>query len=89
MNRKMYQMMMSFAMMGMMFDYLPMDHKFDLTEEDLKYLNEAAQQKRKERLLQRGAKEWNIDGIIVIARNLKNAKRKVNNFLQKLAAETL
>ena len=50
-----------------------------LTEEDKKRLIQRKQNKIKSNLLKKGVKEFTIDGITVMARNKKNAIRKIEN----------
>ena len=74
---KIYGLAMAYAMMGTL---MPpwMRHDIELTEEQKEYIKKIREEKAKERKLQRGLKEWNIDGIKVIALNEKNAIRKAN-----------
>lgn len=77
---KAYALMMAYAMMGMLGPG-PSNRAedFELTPEEIENLNRVRTQKRKEIKLSKGLKEWNIDGITVIALNRKNAIRKADN----------
>lgn len=85
MKKSMYQTLMSFALMGAMFDS-DSGRRFsqELTPADLEYFKELAKRKQKEIKLQTGCKEFTIDGITVIALNEKNAIRKVNAIKKQL-----
>ncbi len=54
-------------------------HKERLTPEEIDRIIKTRERKRKQLLLSKGAKEFDIDGIIVIARDRENAIRKVKN----------
>lgn len=84
MSKSHFKTLMAFAMMGIMLSDPSMGHRFEITQEELEKLKQIAALKRKQRLLERGVKEWNINGIIVLARDDKNAKRKVENIIQEL-----
>jgi len=55
-----------------------------LTEEDKKRLIQRKQNKIKANLLEKGVKEFTIDGITVMARNEKNAIRKIENIKKQV-----
>jgi len=61
-----------------------MKGKKDLTPEEFERLKALNEQKRKELLLKKGMKEWDINGIKILALNRKNAERKVANILRDL-----
>lgn len=54
-------------------------HYTEPTEEEKKRAIERRNRQAKANVLAKGAKEWTIDGITVIARNEKNAIRKIEN----------
>lgn len=76
----MYQLMMMFAMMGTSLDqnYGSIKHKQALTDAELAEIRAKAKAKRLERLKNQGVRLYAKDGISVIARDDKNAIRKIN-----------
>ena len=77
--------MMAYAMMGMFGpNYGGFGETMKLTPEEIEELNRIRLKKQKEIKLSRGLKEWDIDGITVIALNKKNAIRKANNIKKLL-----
>lgn len=57
---------------------------YAISTEDWNAYTKRKEQMLQQMMLERGAKEWTIDGITVIVRNEKNALRKVNNIKQQL-----
>ena len=76
----MYQLMMMFAMMGTSLDqnYGSIKHKQALTDAEWAEIRAKAKAKRLERLKNQGVRLYAKDGISVIARDDKNAIRKIN-----------
>lgn len=61
----------------------------DYTDEDKKAMMERIASERKRLLLIKGVKEFEYDGVTIIAINQKNADRKYQNFLKSLHATHL
>ena len=55
-----------------------------LTDAEKAELEERTKVKYKSVLLKKGIKEWNIDGVTVLAINEKNAQRKAKNIKEQL-----
>ena len=79
------------AMAGIIFqeeypeEYQPIKTaKRELTPEELEEIKKAYKEKEIERKKKRGLKEWDINGVRVIALNKKNAIRKYKNFIKRL-----
>ena len=80
-------MLMALALAGMMDSTLmgqPFGSSPDLTKEDYDELLRIAKANRDKRLLQKGCKEFFVEGISVIALNEKNAIRKVKNIQKQI-----
>ena len=84
--KKMYQLMMMFAMMGTSLDqnYGSVKHKKALTDAEWEEIRAKAKSKRLERLKNQGVRLYAKDGISVIARDDKNAIRKINRVKEML-----
>ena len=86
MNRKLYDLMLMYGMAG--FFALPgmavNDNKAysDLTDEEKRNLEKFYKEKRKELLIKKGLKEFEIEGIKILALNKKNAIKKFKNLLK-------
>lgn len=79
---KINEIAMMYAMMGMMVpDHIVSNHNYrkELTDEEIRILHQLREKKKHDLRLKRGLKEWDVDGIIVIALNKKNAVRKAKN----------
>ena len=53
---------------------------FNPTEEDKINLKKFSAERKKQRLLKRGMREFIFDGVAILALNEKNAKRKYDNY---------
>ena len=84
--KKMYQLMMMFAMMGTSLDqnYYSIKHEQALTDCEWEEIRAKAKAKRLERLKNQGFRLYAKDGISVIARDDKNAIRKINRIKEML-----
>ena len=82
----MYQLMMMFAMMGASLDqnYGSFKHRNALTDTEWAEIRAKAKAKRLERLKNQGVRLYAKDGISVIARDDKNAIRKINRIKEML-----
>ena len=85
--KKLHSLMMMYAAMGAM---MPFSEHYEeaqrqLTPEELAEIERVREQKALERKKKNGLKEWNIDGIIVIALNKKNAVRKAERIKELLS----
>jgi len=79
MNSRTKNLMMSYALMGLMTQDGYKDksiNREEVTEEDLERFEEIRKQKQLEIKKKNGLKEFNIDGKKVFAINMKNAIRK-------------
>ena len=56
------------------------ENTFDSTEEDKINPKEFLAEKKRQRLLNRGMREFVFDGVAILALNEKNAKRKYENY---------
>ena len=76
---------MAYMAMGMMGSSLIAESEYNhLTDGQKENLIKMAKERYRLILLKKGVREWNMDGITVLALNEKNAKRKANNIKQKL-----
>ena len=78
--------MMMFAMMGTSLDqnYYSIKHEQALTDAEWAEIRAKAKAKRLERLKNQGVRLYAKDGISVIARDDKNAIRKINRIKEML-----
>jgi hypothetical protein len=82
MNTSMKARLAALAAIGMMMDSGPSIGKgLDLSPEDFEKQTAKSAERHKENLKAKGVQESTIDGVTVIARNRKNAERKVRNIL--------
>jgi hypothetical protein len=85
--KKLHSLMMAYAAMGMMIPDMYGDSETvrrELTPQELAEIERVREQKTLERKKKQGLKEWNIQGIKVIALNHKNAVRKAGNIRKLL-----
>lgn len=86
MNRSssMFRMLMGLTLLGIGFDGSNNKQIIELTPEEREELKQISAQKRMEQLKKQGVKQWTIDGVTVVARDRRNAERKVNNILKQI-----
>lgn len=85
----MFNILMGYALMGIMFDQGGhSNYRYALTKEEIEELKKARANKAKQMLLDKGCKEFDIDGFKIIALNEKNAIRKINNIKKQLSQIT-
>ena len=70
---------MAMAYSGIMYDMGSNTPYWELTDEEKEEVKRVYEQRKTERMKKRGLKEFEIDGIKVLALNEKNAIRKINN----------
>lgn len=83
----MHKLLMMYAAMGMMMPDMygtNEDIRRELTPSELEEIERLRKAKALERKKKQGLKEWDIDGIIVIALNHKNAVRKAGRIKELL-----
>lgn len=78
--------MMAYAAMGMM---MPFSEHYEeaqrqFTPEELEQIERVREEKALERKLKQGLKEFDINGIYVVALNRKNAERKAAKIVELL-----
>ena len=84
--KTMYQLMMAYAMMGMMLPEPYGTHKKikqEVTPEELEEIKKIREKNVIKRKLKQGLKVWKINNIKVIALNRKNAVKKIKK-IQKI-----
>jgi len=88
--KSLYKLAMMYALMGIM---LPVEYGANstnppLTPEEMEEIRKIREQKALERAKKRGLKEWNIQGIKVIALNWKNAVRKAEKIRELITHDS-
>lgn len=84
MTNSMSKRLMHFALLGVLINPTHVRYPDEITRDERLRIQGAADIRRIQLLKDKGVSEWTFDGITVIARNEKNAMRKIANIKKQL-----
>jgi hypothetical protein len=84
MKSKMYEMMMMYAMAGMMINNDNQNMPHHLTDSEIDEIREKQKKQKKRMLLKKGMQVFEFSEVTILALNEKNANRKYENFKKKM-----